>query len=77
VPSLGGSARLETADPVSGEVFTVRFVDGRAVPLQDGCEPVLSMVDRGALRTADAAAAADGDEQPVTSDAVEELWSSF
>ena len=77
VPSLGGNARLETADPVSGEVFTVQFVEGRAVPAADGREPVLSMVDRGALRTADAASAADGDEQPATSDAVEELWSSF
>ena len=78
VPSLGGSARLETVDPVSGVSFTVDFVDGRAVR-QAGGEPVLSMVDGDALQTLKIDAGADGevDDGDGSARSVEELWSSF
>ncbi len=74
VPALGGSARLETVDPVSGTAFTVEFVDGRPLR-QSGAEPVLSMVDRNALRPLDVEGA-PGDA-PLTAATVEDVWSSF
>ena len=74
VPALGGNARLETADPVSGAPFTVHFVDGRAKDLPEAeAAPVLSMVDRDALRPLDV----EGDGEPATGATVEDVWSSF
>ena len=82
-PALGGAARLETADPVTGHRFTVDFLDGQPQPTE-GDQPVLSMVDRAALRGVDAGTSdsepATAEEGPATGSqdgGIEEVWSSF
>jgi len=70
-PALGGTARLETADPVSGETFAVDFVEGEPTATDDGA--VLSMVDRTALRGVDGS----GEEGPAVGESIEDVWSSF
>jgi len=75
-PALGGNARLETADPVTGEPFTVAFEDGRPLP-PAGEAAVLSMVDRSALRGVDGGEGDPDREGPAVGESIEEVWSSF
>jgi hypothetical protein len=77
-PALGGSARLETTDPVTGAPFAVTFIDGEPQPPEDP-QPVLSMVDRTALRTLDGDDSEDGNpgDGPAVGESFEDVWSSF